>query len=64
MATPLGTKMEIPVADRDKVVRMLDEFPELQKALRMGDVPMGRILCAKLFEPRLDTPVAMRAKAC
>ena len=67
MATPLSTKVDSSVpADRDRVVRTLDEFPELQKALRTGDVPMGRTLCAKLFnvEACPGAPLAMRAKAC
>jgi len=65
MVTPLSTDLEISVvADRDKIVRTLDEFPELKKALRAGDVPTGRILCAKLFEQPPGAPLAMCAKAC
>jgi len=32
-----------------KIVRRLDEFPELEKALREGDLLTGRLFCAKLF---------------
>jgi hypothetical protein len=33
----------------DKIVRRLDEFPELEKALRDGDLLTGRLFCAQLF---------------
>jgi hypothetical protein len=33
----------------DKVVCRLDAFPELLQALRDGDLPTGRLLCARLF---------------
>jgi hypothetical protein len=32
-----------------KIVRRLDEFPELEKALREGDLLTGRLFCAQLF---------------
>ena len=32
-----------------KTVRRLDEFPELEKALRDGDLLTGRLFCAQLF---------------
>jgi len=32
-----------------KIVRRLDEFPELMQALRGGDLPTGRLLCAQVF---------------
>jgi hypothetical protein len=32
-----------------KIVRRLDEFPELEKALRQGDLLTGRLFCAQLF---------------
>jgi hypothetical protein len=32
-----------------KIVRRLDEFPELMQALRRGDLPAGRLLCAQVF---------------
>ena len=51
--------------ERDRIVRRLDEFPELKKALRNGDVPTGRYLCAQLFNldvgPALT--LALSAKA-
>jgi paraquat-inducible protein B len=33
-----------------KTVRRLDEFPELEKALRDGDLLTGRLCCAQLFD--------------
>ena len=33
-----------------KTVRRLDEFPELEKALREGDLLAGRLFCAQLFD--------------
>lgn len=32
-----------------KIVHRLDEFPELEKALRDGDLLKGRLFCAELF---------------
>jgi len=32
-----------------KIVRRLDGFPELEKALRNADLLTGRLLCAQLF---------------
>ena len=63
MATPVDNGVQSSVlTDRDRIVRRLDEFPELKNAIRRGDVPTGRYLCAQLF--KLDAqPLAMRAKA-
>jgi len=63
MATPVDNRVESSVlTDRDRIVRRLDEFPELKNAIRRGDVPTGRYLCAQLF--KLDAaPRAMHAKA-
>lgn len=66
MATGASTRRETSIpTDRDRIVRRLDEFPELNTALRNGDVPTGRFLCAQLFN--FDTlpgaPLALRAKA-
>ena len=33
-----------------KTVRRLDEFPELEQALRDGDLLAGRLFCAQLFD--------------
>src|SRR5690348_16165613 len=33
----------------DKIVRRLDNFPELLQALRDGDLLTGRLFCAQLF---------------
>ena len=66
MATPVDTRVESSVpADRDRIVRRLDEYPELKNAIRRGDVPTGRYLCAQLFnrEALQGSPMAMRAKA-
>lgn len=66
MATPAGTRFENSAfVGRDRIVRRLDEFPELNRALRTGDVSTGRFLCAQLFN--LDrwpgAPLALCAKA-
>lgn len=65
MATMVGAKVENSMAaDRDRIVRRLDEFPELKNAIRRGDVPTGRYLCAQLFNLSAQpAPLAMRAKA-
>ena len=34
----------------DKIVRRLDDFPELVRALRDGDLLTGRSFCARLFD--------------
>jgi len=65
MTTTVGTRVENSVTERDRIVRRLDEFPELNKALRTGDVPTGRMLCAQLFkhDARCSFPLTMSAKA-
>jgi len=66
MAKPAGARVETRVpAGQDRIVRRLDEFPELNKALRNGDVPTGRLLCDQLFnlEAMPAAPLALRAKA-
>ena len=65
MATTVDTRVESSFpADRDRIVRRLDEFPELKNAIRKGDVPTGRYLCAQLFKlGSQPAPLAMRAKA-
>jgi hypothetical protein len=51
MATPAGINGEDPVSIRGhKIVRRLDEFPELIQALRDGDLMTGRCYCAQLFD--------------
>ena len=63
MATPVGSRVENSLfADRDRIVRRLDEFPDLNRALRTGDVPTARILCARLFN--LDGRQSMATTAC
>ena len=46
----------------DKIVRRLDEFPELTKALREGDLATVSILCAQLFELNSDTKVPSQTR--
>jgi len=43
-----------------KIVRRLDEFPELIQALRDGDLLTGRIFCARLFD--FDTRRSLRER--
>jgi len=66
MATLDGARFGSSVlAGRDRIVRRLDEFPELNKALRTGDVPTGRYICSQLFnlEARQELSRALQAKA-
>ncbi len=66
MATPVGPRVENSLfVDRDRIVRRLDEFPDLNKALRTGDVSTGRMLCARLFslEGLQALALAVRSKA-
>jgi hypothetical protein len=51
-----GTKA-VPL-HTDKIVRRLDEFPDLLQALRDGDLLTGRLFCAHLFnlDGRLSRP--------
>jgi hypothetical protein len=44
-----------------KIVHRLDEFPELEKALRDGDLLTGRLLCAQLFH--FDGRQSLRQRA-
>lgn len=44
-----------------KTVRRLDEFPELEKALRDGDLLTGRLFCAQLFQ--FDERQSLRERA-
>jgi hypothetical protein len=41
---------ENAVGPNDKIVRRLDDFPELMQALRGGDLLGGRLVCAQLFD--------------
>ena len=43
-----------------KIVRRLDEFPELVVALRDGDLLTGRLFCAQLFD--LDSRQSTRTR--
>lgn len=66
MATPAGPRVESSLfVNRDKIVRRLDEFPDLNTALRNGDVPTARLLCAQLFnfEGRQALALAVHSKA-
>lgn len=45
------TNFENPVSfPTDKIVRRLDQFPDLVQALRDGDLLTGRLFCAQLFD--------------
>lgn len=44
-----------------KIVRRLDAFPELEKALRDGDLITGRLFCAQLFH--FDEARSLRERA-
>jgi hypothetical protein len=47
--TKVGEDIPSPHLD-NKIVRRLDEFPELVQALRDGDLVTGRLFCAQLFD--------------
>ena len=40
---------ENEAAHPEKIVRRLEDFPELMQALRGGDLLTGRLLCAEVF---------------
>lgn len=50
MATAAVAKVDTIPIHADKIVRRLDLFPELARALRDGDLQTGRLLCAQLFD--------------
>ena len=43
----------------DKIVRRLEEFPELAQALRNGDQSSARLLFAQLFEDEDGDGIAL-----
>ena len=50
MATATTAKADNPFPiHTDTIVRRLDLFPELVRALRDGDLLAGRLFCAELF---------------
>lgn len=42
----------------DKIVRRLEDFPELLRALRDGDLLTGRLFCDQLFDCGRRHPIA------
>jgi hypothetical protein len=51
MATPSFRISEYPISlHADKIVRRLEDFPELVQALRDGDLVTVRFLWAQLFD--------------
>lgn len=51
MSTPSVRIGKYPISLRaDKIVRRLEDFPELVQALRDGDMPRVRFLWEQLFE--------------
>lgn len=60
MATPASPRVENTLfMDRDRIVRRLDAYPELNRALRSGDVSTARLLCARLFSLEGQQALAM-----
>jgi hypothetical protein len=54
MATATTAKADNPFPiHTDTIVRRLDLFPELVRALRDGDLLAGRVFCAELFDCKL-----------
>jgi hypothetical protein len=57
MATATTAKADNPFPiHTDTIVRRLDLFPELVRALRDGDLLAGRLFCAELFDCELTHP--------
>jgi hypothetical protein len=46
-----------------KIVRRLDEFPELVEALHDGDLLTGRLFCAQLFDSDAGQSSLVREEA-
>jgi hypothetical protein len=68
MSTPSVRISEYPISLRaDKIVRRLDDFPELLQALRDGDLPTLRLIWAQLVDcdgqrnPTPTLPAAMKS---
>jgi len=61
MATPITAKAgnRFPI-HTDTIVRRLDLFPELVRALRDGDLLAGRLFCTELFDCELTPTPASR----
>jgi hypothetical protein len=53
MKVPKGrvySQFQFDLRQGDRIVRRIDDYPELSKALREGDLPTARLLCARLFD--------------
>jgi hypothetical protein len=49
-ATSLYSQLRFQLRRGDRIVRRIDDYPELSQALRDGDLPTARLLCARLFD--------------
>jgi hypothetical protein len=64
MATATTAKADNPFPiHTDTIVRRLDLFPELVRALRDGDLLAGRVFCAELFDCKLAPTFPSRDKS-
>jgi hypothetical protein len=62
MATATTAKADNPFPiHTDTIVRRLDLFPELVRALRDGDLLAGRVFCAELFRIGVTNPPSPQA---
>jgi hypothetical protein len=50
----MNTSSNCHLDSSDRIVRRIDDYPELSKALREGDVSTARQLCAALFSGPQD----------
>jgi hypothetical protein len=48
-AEPPHSDIPFQLPKGDRIVRRLEDFPDLAKALREGDLAAGRDLCTRLF---------------
>jgi hypothetical protein len=63
-ATSLYSQFRFQLRRGDRIVRRIDDYPELSQALRAGDLPTARVLCARLFDLRCEAhrPAASKGK--
>jgi len=50
----LYSQLQFQLRRGDRIVRRIDDYPELDQALRDGDLSTARVLCARLFDLRQE----------
>jgi len=51
----LYSEFQFQLRRGDRIIRRIDDFPELSKALRDGDLSTARMICARLFGSKCAT---------